>query len=161
MKTLIIVDVQKGFINDNNKQMLDNINILLKTSTFDKIIATRFVNSNDSQFVKFLNWNKMTSSPSIDFAFQIPRNIEVIDKTSYALPENSLDNLNLSKEDEVYICGTDYDACVLAIGFQLFDKKILPRFIYNCIGSASKHSIAKEDFKNIALRSFGKKSIIE
>lgn len=85
-KILIIVDVQKGFITNSNKNMLENINKLLERSHFDRIFATKFVNLNGGQYQRFLDWHKMTESPDIDLAFDEPENLEIIEKHSYALP---------------------------------------------------------------------------
>lgn len=138
--------------------MLENINKLLSSSTFDRVIATRFVNFPGSQYEKFLNWNKMCESPEIDLAFNKPDNLEIIDKTSYALPLDFAKSLE--NEGEIYICGADYDACVLAIGFQLFDVGVRPIFIKSCIGTANKKPLPIEQFEEIVIRNFGSQSLI-
>lgn len=71
MKYLLIVDVQNGFINDKNSKIVPNIEKLVKSLDFDEIIVTKFINKPDSQYFKQLNWQKMTSSPDIDLAFNL------------------------------------------------------------------------------------------
>lgn len=159
-KILIIVDVQKGFITNSNKNMLENINKLLERSHFDRIFATKFVNLNGGQYQRFLDWHKMTESPDIDLAFDEPENLEIIEKHSYALPLDFAQQLKQAG-GKVYLCGTDYDACLLAIGFQLFDMGLQPIFIENCIGSANKEPLPLEQFEKIAIRNFGKDCLIK
>lgn len=160
-KILIIIDVQKGFITNNNKNMLRNINKLLKHADFDRIIATKFINHSGSQYERFLNWIEMDKSPDIDLAFDKHKNLEIIEKTSYALPLNFAKQLKQAGSEKIYLCGTDYDACLLAIGFQLFDIGLQPIFIENCIGSANKEPLLLEQFEKIAIRNFGKGCLIK
>lgn len=160
-KILIIIDVQKGFITESNKNMLENINKLLEHARFDRIFATKFVNLNGSQYQKFLDWQQMTKSPDIDLAFDKHENLEIIEKTSYALPLNFAKQLKQAGSEKIYLCGTDYDACLLAIGFQLFDIGLQPIFIENCIGSANKEPLLLEQFEKIAIRNFGKGCLIK
>ena len=56
MKYLLIVDVQKGFINNKNVEIIPNIEKWINSPNFDRIIATKFINKPDSQYFKQLNW---------------------------------------------------------------------------------------------------------
>ncbi len=167
MKTLMIVDMQNGFITDNNRFLIAEINNLIKSNKFDRIVVTQFVNNEKTQFFQSLNWKEMLSSPDIDFAVNIPKNSHIIKKDSYGLPINMFDkkglkideNLILPRDEQIFICGTDYDACILAIGYQLFDQGFTPIFIEKCIGSASKNPVDKDVVEKIMKRNFGKHSI--
>ncbi len=86
MKTLIIVDMQKGFINKNNEFLVKNIENLLKNHKFDRVFATKFVNNLDSQYVKLLNFDRMCDAKSQEFAVTLPDTAVILEKTSYALP---------------------------------------------------------------------------
>ena len=168
MKILFIIDIQKGFITESNKFLIKNFINLIKSNNFHKIVATQFINKKDSQYIKSLNWNDMFSSPKIDFAVNLPRNAIIIKKHSYGLPTNLFkkdglrlpNGLSLSKSDDIYICGTDYDACVLAVGYQLFDANYTIKFIESCIGSSSKNPLDKNIIERIMQRNFGKQSVI-
>ena len=162
MKYLLIVDVQKGFINNKNVKIIPNIEKWIKSPNFDRIIATKFINKPDSQYFKQLNWQKMTSSPDIDLAFKLQNEerVTIVEKTSYALPQQAVNSL-FDEGAEIYICGLDYDACVLAIGFQLFDLGFKVSFLLDSISTANVNPMPIKYFKNIILRNFGEKSIIE
>lgn len=172
MKVLIIVDMQKGFINNNNKFLVKSINTLLEKwgGEFDEIFATKFINHPSSQYVEHLEWNKMQRSELSEFANELPSRAKVIEKETYGLKDRMFVGNKfkygksefVSNKDEVYICGTDYDACVLAIGYQFFDHGFQPHFIMDCIGSASKTPcISKLHFIKNCERIFGKNSVIK
>lgn len=158
MKKLVIIDMQKGFINKNNSFLVENIENLIKNCQFDEIIATKFVNKENSQYERILNWKEMMGGEQIEFALPFPKNTRVIQKCSYSLPIESLDDF--SEEDEVYLCGTDYDACVLAIGYQLFDCGVSVKFISNAISSSSSKD-RSETLNEIVVRNFGKDALIK
>lgn len=104
----------------------------------------------------------MTSSPDIDLAFKLQNEerVTIVEKTSYALPQQAVNSL-FDEGAEIYICGLDYDACVLAIGFQLFDLGFKVSFLLDSISTANVNPMPIKYFKNIILRNFGEKSIIE
>ena len=159
MNSLLIVDMQKGFINDNNAFLCEKIENLIKNGKFSQIYATKFVNSEKSQYVKFLNWHKMMTQAEQDFAINLPKDCKIFEKTSYALSARDLQKLKKSGGG-ICLCGTDYDACVLAIAFQLFDNGIKPYIIIDCVGSHSKQPISKADFEKICVKNFGKDCLI-
>ena len=78
--------MQKGFINNNNEFLVKNIENLLKNNSFEEIIATKFVNRPDSQYCKFLNYERLCDEKSQEFAIALPQKTKIIEKTSYALP---------------------------------------------------------------------------
>ena len=86
LNILVVVDMQKGFINKNNEFLIKNIAKIVKLDKFDKIIATQFVNYKDSQYERFLQWTAIKSSPEVDLAVNLPKGTEVLQKTTYALP---------------------------------------------------------------------------
>lgn len=160
MKKLLIVDMQQGFINKNNQFLIKNVENLIKNGNFDQIIATKFVNDKNSQFQKFLNWGKLCDKQSQAFAINLPASTVVIEKTSYALRGGDL-ACAINKDDEIYLCGTDYDSCVLAIAFQLFDIGVPPHIVLDCVGSHSDNpAFSKEDFKKHCQKNFGKNCVI-
>lgn len=160
MDSLLIVDMQKGFINKHDQFLIKNIENLLNSHKFDNVFATKFINRKNSIYDKFLNWNKMRTKSEQEFAISLPKTAKVFEKTSYALNEKDLQFLKQKCGGGILICGMDYDACVLAIAFQLFDNGIKPKFVLNCVGSHSKNPIKKRSFKKICLKNFGKDSLI-
>ena len=171
MKILIIVDMQKGFMTAGNKHLIGKIEKLINSGGgfFDEIFATKFINFGKSQYCQHIGWEKMKRSGISEFAITLPETAKVIEKETYGLKDRMFigDKFKVGKkifnadETEVYIVGTDYDACVLAIGFQFFDHGFQPHFILDCVDSAAKSpNISKLQFMRQCQRIFGKNSII-
>ena len=160
MKILLLVDVQKDMINSNNEFVLDNILHLTQTIRFDKIFATLFKNRENSQYDNWLNYTKFNNSSIDDLLLNDKLKIDkVFTKTSYSILDSDLAS-NFSPNDEVYICGTDYDACILAIAYQMFDHNIRPFIVIDCVGSHSSNPLSKQEFEKLCVKDFGKKSIV-
>ena len=47
-KMLVVVDLQRSFINENTEFIIDKIKKLVNSNEFDKVIFTKFVNNEDS-----------------------------------------------------------------------------------------------------------------
>ena len=155
MKKLLVVDMQKGFVNKNNKPLIKRIANLIDKANFDLIVATKFENFTNSQYEKWLRWTKIKSETEQEIVSEIASKVDVvISKTSYSLPDEELKKW-FHIQDEVYLCGTDYDACVLAIAFQLFDHNIRPYILIDCVDSYSIFPIDKEVFEKICVKNFG------
>jgi len=80
-KALIIIDVQKGFINKNTKDIVKKIrNYIIKNKyKYDLVIFTKYINHKDSNFVKSLDWHGFMSKEENDIADEI---IEFVDSKS-------------------------------------------------------------------------------
>lgn len=64
---LIVVDMQNGFDRyEQTHKLAKKVIELTNSGIFDKIIATRFLNKEGSQYTKFINWHRLMSSPDID-----------------------------------------------------------------------------------------------
>ena len=58
MKTLLLViDLQQAFVNENTKSVVEKIDSLLNVNKYDDAVFTRFINSDNSIWVKNLNYN--------------------------------------------------------------------------------------------------------
>ncbi len=162
MKNIIVVDMQKGFINDNNKFLIDKIEEYLKNNNFDNVFFTRYVNHINSPFVKLLNWNGMIDKKEQEFAinFDNYNNASIFTKTGYGLSENIIKTLKEKNISEIEIVGTDIDACVLCIAFNLFDNNIKPIIIKDLCGSSSSKTEIIKSALAVMERQFGKENII-
>ena len=141
MKSLMVVDMQKGFMNENNMFLIDKINTYLNSNDFDYIFYTKFNNRSESLFSKLLNWNEMTSSDAQELAVDFHSNAIVFEKDGYGLTKSQIDTLKKMNITEIEICGTDIDACVLSIMFNLFDAGIKPILLKDLTSSSTKDMI--------------------
>lgn len=159
MKNIIIVDMQEGFINNNNKHLVDKINTYLASNKFDNIFFTQCINNYDSPYIKILNWNGMTNIDEQKLIINIPQKAKILTKNCYGISQKDIDLFRSLNINEIEICGTDIDACVLAIGFNLFDHNIKPIFIKDLCGTSSKNDNLIKYAFSIIERQFGKDTI--
>ena len=159
MKNIIIVDMQKGFIKETNNHLIKKINDYLKSNTFDNIFFTKCVNDENSPYTKILNWNGITNKEEQEFMCVIPQSAKIITKNCYGL---SYENIEMFKDlniTEMEICGTDTDACCLAIAFNLFDNNIKPVILSGLCASSSRNVNIHNNALEIMKRQFGKDNI--
>ena len=73
MKTiLIVVDMQKGFmLSEQTVCLKTKIEELLESKIFDVVIATRFLNGENSVFEQLLSWKKLNSKAEIELVENI------------------------------------------------------------------------------------------
>ena len=53
---LLVLDLQKSFINDNTKDLPKKIEQLIKLGQYDHVVFTRFINSENSIWYQRLNY---------------------------------------------------------------------------------------------------------
>ena len=134
---LVIIDVQNYFINKHTKHVIPRIQELTKNQKFDHVVATRFMNHEESPYVKLLNWRKMIDKES----HTIPGNItklaeKIFEKDHYSCFTPELRNfLKESNIDKLYFVGMDTDCCVLKSAADAFELGISPFVIEDCCAS--------------------------
>lgn len=155
MKNIIIVDMQKGFINDNNSHLIGKINAYLNNNTFQNVIYTKCIYNSTSSFVKILNWHGMKDKDEQQIVVDVLNNATILNKEGYGLTQDDLNLIKSKGITEIEVCGTDIDACVLAIAFNLFDNGIKPIIMQNLCASSSKDKTMYENALKIMTRQFG------
>lgn len=159
MKNIIVVDMQKAFMNETNKHLIDRINHYLKSNEFDNIFFTRCVNDCESPFTKILGWKGATSIEEQEIVLNVPSDAKIITKNCYGI---SVDDINMMKKlgiTEIEICGVDTDACCLAIAFNLFDKHIKPIILSDLCASTSKNPYMNSNALELMKRQFGSDNV--
>lgn len=134
MKSIaIVVDMQNGFASSARIQKLgEKIADLLSRNLFDAVIATRFLNGENSSFEQFMGWDKMKSDEEICILPSIlPYPDVTIDKYIYSCV--NADFLQIMSQlnggtmpEKVFLMGIDTDCCVLATATALFENDIRP-----------------------------------
>lgn len=129
----VVVDMQNGFARyDQTIRLTKKIGELLKKNVFDYVIATRFLNDDNSAYEKFFNWKRLKTVQDRAIAPEIMEHVDfVFDKYIYNCVTTNfiqkLCQLNDGKYPEkVFIIGADTDCCVLTISTALFENSIRP-----------------------------------
>ena len=134
MKILLVVDLQAEFADSDGEyeRILEFVRNAIKDTTYDKVIATKCLNRENSNFVRYSNWERL-----IDGAAELEFTPDyVIEKVFYGLTDYSI----LPKNAEFHVVGYNTGACVLKVALDLFDRdynfKILSRYCYSSSGLA-------------------------
>ncbi len=161
MRAVIVVDLQKGLKNSFNEHIFnEEINDYIKNEEFDMVVYTRYFNHEDSAHYKFLNYKKMLEADDIEIAVEMLPDCYVFPKDGYGLQTEQIKFLKEKGVEEVVLCGTDVDACVLAIAFNLFDAGIKVKFKWNLCATHNSDVAAKLNSKLLLERNFGDDCII-
>lgn len=160
MKNLMIVDMQKGLIDEDNKDIIDKINSHLKDEKYDNVIYTRFYNHEESPFALWKEWKEMSTEGEIEFAVDMVENSFIFPKCSYGLQPEQVRYLKGLDIEEIVLCGYDIEGCILAIAFNLFDNGIRPRFKLDLCVCSNKDREIKQRTEALLLKNFGKDCII-
>ena len=125
-KCLLIVDVQKGFINKSTNHIPNLVEQLQKDYSY--VYTTRFFNKTGSFYRTLINWDRLEkNSEELELAFKPLKKTKIIDKSIYTwVDKNFLDDLKKNNINEVHVCGIDTDACVTKCVIDLFEQNIKP-----------------------------------
>ncbi|MEG1751821.1 MAG: isochorismatase family cysteine hydrolase [Clostridia bacterium] len=159
MRNIIIVDMQKGFINENNMHIVEKINNYLKQNDFDNIFFTKCINNSDSPYTKILKWNGITKKEEQEIICDVSKKANILTKNCYGLSNKNFKCFRDLGITEMEICGTDTDACCLAIAFNLFDNNIKPIILSDLCASSSKKQNIHNNALEIMKRQFGYNNI--
>lgn len=151
MKVLLVVDMQKGFMNgENYKHLNKKIAELIDGKYYDKYIFTKFKNDStkNSLYQTKLNWNKLMTDAEQEFSINLPSGAMIIEKYGYGLQSEDLEYIKSLNINEIDICGIESEACIYAISLQLWDKGIYPNIL-------SKYIAGKQNMEAVFKRQFG------
>ena len=142
----IILDLQNCFITDKTKSLPQKIKEHIKSQKYDFIIFSKFRNSESSNFIKKLNWDKCKTSPEIDIVSELSEiavKNHIFEKSTYSIfkSEEFVDFLSQNKISKLFFCGLDLDACILASAFEAFDLGFDFEILYDLSGSSAKIDI--------------------
>ncbi|WP_341529039.1 cysteine hydrolase [Nostoc sp. UHCC 0302] len=124
---LFIIDIQNGFISHNTNHVPQRVKSLLEQNIFEYVVFTRFINTPNSPYVKYLNWHELFSKTEQKIVDEIEPFAQVIfDKTIYtACNEETLSFLKENNIQTVLLCGIDTEGCVLKTAIDFFENNII------------------------------------
>ena len=123
---LVIIDVQKGFINDWTRHIPEAVETLQRD--FDYVIATKFINPDPSPFRTFIGWTRFAQDAptDTDLAFMPRDDSVIIEKTLYTAAPDIISFTQEKQISEVSLCGIATDNCILKTAIDLFESSIRP-----------------------------------
>ena len=121
-KLLLVIDVQKDFINENTKPILLKIEELVNSDNFKNVVFTRFINDVNSIWYKELNYKGCLTEEQQQIAIDT-KNCKIFDKKIYSSLNDEFKKYLIENNiDEIYLCGFDTDACVSKTALDLFEN---------------------------------------
>ena len=125
-KALIVIDVQKGFAVEMAENLPTKIVSHIKTNKYDYVLFTISHNTPTSNFRKILEWNGGINKPYTDIQPLIKPFLtkeNTFHKNTYSAFKAAGIKRFIKKNgiQEIYLCGINTDACVLASAFEAFD----------------------------------------
>ena len=123
---LLVIDVQKYYINENTKDLPRMIENFIKQNKFDFVLFTKFINNKNSNMYRVFQWDHMMNPADTglcDNLIQFVQNDNVFTKDTYSAFKSEPFRyfLKINNIGELTLCGFDTDACVLATAYEGFD----------------------------------------
>jgi nicotinamidase-related amidase len=138
---LLIVDVQRCFLNDFTAHLPTRIVRLIERDRPEPILFTRFVNQPESPFSRFLDWQACGTREETAIAPALRAFVEdelIFTKPGLAgISDELIDYLQSNSVERVTIVGIDTDMCVLKVALDIFDLGIQPMILVDCCASTS------------------------
>ena len=151
-KYLLVIDIQPSFNLEPYYSKVINF-IEANRHNYKGIVATRFLNTENSVYVKRLNFRKAMSKERIPFKYDL-----LVDKFTCGLDKNVCDIYFSGRT--VDVVGCDTDACVLETCFNLFEMDIDFRVLTNYCYSTGGIDYHEAGLK-VMERNFGKEVLID
>ena len=81
-KILLVIDMQNGFARyDETKELQKKIRELLERKLFDAVVATRFLNDDNSTYQRLIGWNRLKTEEERELAEGYDKYVDhVVDK---------------------------------------------------------------------------------
>ncbi len=132
---LMIIDVQRGFINRWTSKIPDVVSAL--QHAHPHVIVARFANPEGSMHRRLFGWHRMApGTKETELAFLPRPDALVVDKHTYtALTPAVRSELRRIGATEVALCGIATDGCVLKTAVDLFEAGIRPIVLADACGS--------------------------
>ncbi|MBQ8209284.1 MAG: cysteine hydrolase [Clostridia bacterium] len=139
-KFLLVIDIQRGFINENTACVKEKIDSLIRSKAFDCVIASVYRNYRGSPISSFMGWREMMTDEEQELVGEAANADYFINKTTYSAYCDELAEILKTENggtmpDCVYIAGVDTECCVLMTAAELFEKGIRPVVLTDYCGS--------------------------
>lgn len=147
---LLIIDVQRGFINEHTKEIPSLVE--QEQANYDLVWAARLEYADDSPFISIRKQSGFTDTDNPEeLAFTPSPNVKTIIKHGYsAVTGELIDDLRTNSITQLDLMGVDTDQCVLATALALFDMGVTPKIIVD--RCASTGGLSAHDAGVIVMR---------
>lgn len=144
---LIIVDMQKAFINENTKGIDDKIQNFIEKSGIKDVVATRYINHENTACYRFEGWKECMEGTE---ETEVPSILKPYIKREFLKDKYSCWNDEMKKfisdngYDMIYFAGVNTGCCVLHSVYDCYNDVVECRVIEDLCGSTSGHELHME-----------------
>ncbi len=132
---LLVIDLQNAFINQNTEKVPSKIEETIASNQYDDVAFTRFVNYEDSLYIKKLNWRGCLSEEDKTIVINT-KDYQVFDKSIYSsVTKELIEYIHKNQITEIHLCGINTDCCVLKTALDLFELGYNVYVLENLCGS--------------------------
>ena len=139
-KCLVIIDMQKAFINTHTKHLVDKIAKYACTGDFDYVVAARYINHENTACYKLEGWKDcMEGTASAEIVPEIDNLVtRVFDKDKYSCWNGEFrEFINYNEIDIIEFVGVNTACCVLHSAFDCYNDVVECRVVADLCGSTS------------------------
>lgn len=140
---LVIIDMQKGFINEHTEHIVSPLIDFIKEHKFDVVVATQYVNSTDTACYIFENWhNCMKGEEETKILDELHPFIDkVFEKNKYSCWNDEFKSFVKDEQiDVLYFVGVNTGCCVLHSAFDAYNDLQECIVVADLCGSTSGES---------------------
>lgn len=121
-RVLIIIDLQEAFITQHSTDLPERTKVFVERvgNKFDTVIRCAWVNDPTSNFYTELEYRGCYSKAEQQLCIPEVGGV-IMKRTAYSCVTEQMTDL-LRPTDDIYICGLETDACILASCFDLFNR---------------------------------------
>lgn len=138
-KVLLLIDCQKGFITEHTAHLPERWAWFLDHAgpIFDQVIASRWVNTSHSAFVRSGYTRMHRDDPDTALVPEVAVRLgEPPERSGYPVPGHLLSRSPYGPT-QVFLAGVDTDACITATALSLYTSQYAPTVISDLCGSSA------------------------
>ena len=132
---LLVIDLQKSFINEHTKDIPKLIKELVDKNKYNSYVFTKFINDENSRWYKDLRYEGCITAEDRALVIDTKGHPVFSKKTYTSLTDELREYIKENNIDVIYICGIDTDACVLKTALDLFDNNYNVKVLKNYCSS--------------------------
>lgn len=142
---LLVVDVQNGFVNEHTRHVVTIINRLIGafSARGEPLAFTRFVNTPDSGYARWIGWTRFMQAPENDLCDALHvGSAPVFIKHGYTAFTPEFESfLRAQRIERLVLCGIATDGCVLKSAVDAFERGIEPVVVTDACASHAGREI--------------------
>lgn len=136
---LVVVDMQKGFLNENSCHIVPNVVSLIHECKDREIpvVFTKFFNTEGSPFERLIDWRKHYCSPETDIADELENYgcIEISKHFYSSFTERMIELVSANNWRNIILCGVATESCVAKTAVDAFESGLTPIVVADACAS--------------------------